>query len=50
MKLKKFMATAIATGLLCSSLQVNATGVPVVDVVGNTQELQHWLVKVKAMG
>lgn len=50
MKLKKVMAIAIATSLLCSSLQVNATGVPVVDVMGNTQELQHWLVKVKQWG
>lgn len=47
MKLKRFAAALVVAGLLSSSFNVSATGIPVVDVAGNLQEMQHWLARVK---
>ena len=47
MKFRRLAAAITMAGLLCSSFNVTATGIPVVDAVGNLQEMQHWLERVK---
>ena len=36
----------IATALLAIVVMARASGIPVVDVAGNLQEMNHWLEKV----